>query len=413
MTAAQRPDAKALLAHARHELRTPVNAILGYSEMLLEDAGDPEAAELGAGLREIQALGKALQEGINQVLDAGRAEEGPALDTQALTMQVRQRLRPACSQVVSRCAGLLELARSPALQPFRADLQRIGTASAQLLALIDDPLGQPGPAVLAAPAMRQPAPVAEGGEAGHLLEEGGPPSPAERGHVLVVDDNTLNRDMLGRALHRQQHYFALARDGNQALEMLRSGAFDVVLLDVMMPGMDGFEVLARLKADPALRHLPVIMISALDDLAAVVRCIEMGAEDYLPKPFDPVLLRARVGACLEKKRRRDQELDYLRNVAVVTEAAGAVEAGTFDPEALEGVARRGDALGQLARVFQRMAREVRAREERLRREVQELRVEIDQQRKARQVAEITETAYFQELQQKAQALRNRSPRRQG
>src|SRR5438874_1680129 len=91
------------------------------------------------------------------------------------------------------------------------------------------------------------------------------------------------------------------------LEKVRTGAFDVVLLDILMPEVDGYEVLRQVKSDAALRDVPVIMISALDEIASVVRCIEMGAEDYLPKPFDPVLLRARIGACVEKKRLRDRE----------------------------------------------------------------------------------------------------------
>jgi DNA-binding response OmpR family regulator len=150
------------------------------------------------------------------------------------------------------------------------------------------------------------------------------------------------------------------------------------------------------------------MISALDELDSIVRCIEMGAEDYLPKPFDPVLLRARIGACLEKKRLRDAEVEYLRNVDRVTAAAAAVETGEFDPGTLEQVAERPDELGQLARVFRRMAREVRAREQRLKQEVRQLRIEIDETRTARQVAEITETDYFRDLQKKADKLRFRA-----
>src|SRR5260370_36397296 len=145
-----------------------------------------------------------------------------------------------------------------------------------------------------------------------------------------------------------------------------------------MRELDGFQTLARIKADERLKHTPVIMISALDQIDAVVRCIEMGAEDYLPKPFNAVLLRARVGACLEKKRLRDQELEYLRNVAAVTEAATAVESGAFDEGRLEEVGGRTDALGQLARVFTRMAREVQLRQQRLEREVRQLRIEIDE-----------------------------------
>ena len=104
----------------------------------------------------------------------------------------------------------------------------------------------------------------------------------------------------------------------------------------------------------------------------VVRCIGMGAEDFLPKPFDPLLLRARLSACLEKKRLRDQEVEYLQQVALVTTAAAAVEAGQFALDSLDSVAARPDALGQLGRVFQNMARQVYVREQSLKQQVQEL-----------------------------------------
>jgi class 3 adenylate cyclase len=117
---------------------------------------------------------------------------------------------------------------------------------------------------------------------------------------------------------------SLAEDGGEALEMLASRPFDLVLLDIVMPRVSGYEVLARLKADPALRHLPVLVLSALDDIDAVARCLDMGAEDYLPKPFNPVILRARVGACLEKKRLHDQEALYLAQVEAERRRADAL-----------------------------------------------------------------------------------------
>lgn len=134
----------------------------------------------------------------------------------------------------------------------------------------------------------------------------------QHGHILVVDDNRVNRLTLARNLEQQGHTVALAENGQQALEMVRSEPFDVVLLDIVMPGLDGFQVLARMKADPELRDIPVIVISALDEVESAVRSIEMGAEDYLPKPFDPVLLRARLHASLQRKKLRDLEVAYLR-----------------------------------------------------------------------------------------------------
>jgi DNA-binding response OmpR family regulator len=180
---------------------------------------------------------------------------------------------------------------------------------------------------------------------------------------------------------------------------------DVILLDVLMPGLGGDEVLRRLKAEPATRDVPVLMISALGEQDAVVRCIADGAEDYLPKDVDEVLLRARIGACLRKKRRRDEELAYLRDVHRLIAAAESLQAGAFDGAGLDDVAGRQDALGTLARVFGGMAREVRAREQRLSAQVAQLRIEIDEAKKARAVAEIVETDYFQDLQRRAAELR--------
>ena len=204
------------------------------------------------------------------------------------------------------------------------------------------------------------------------------------GRFLVVDDNRLNRLMLAQHLGQQGHQVTLAEDGWQALSLLRGQPFDLMLLDIMMPVMDGYAVLEELHADPALRNLPVIVISALDEMDSVVRCIGMGAADYLTKPFDPVLLRARIGACLENKRLRDLELEYLVQVGLVVDAAQAVEAADFDPASLDGVAMREDALGRLARVFQRMAQEVYAREQRLRRQLEQLRLDMEEMRHARQ-----------------------------
>jgi len=234
------------------------------------------------------------------------------------------------------------------------------------------------------------------------------PHAQNRGNsLLVVDDNSMNRIMLSRYIARLGYQATLAENGRQALDKLRTEPFDVVLLDVEMPEMDGYQVLEQLKADARLRDIPVIMISAVEELESVVRCIELGAQDYLPKPFNPVLLRARLNACLERKRLRDQEIDYLQQVDRVTAAAAAVRAGTFQAESLDEVARRPDALGQLALVFQEMARQVYAREQQLQREVQQLRIEIDQARKVREVADITESDYFQQLLGKAEELRNR------
>jgi two-component system cell cycle response regulator len=228
------------------------------------------------------------------------------------------------------------------------------------------------------------------------------------GTILVVDDDLLNRILLSTNLREDGYTVELAENGRQALEMLGAQPFDVVLLDLLMPEMDGYQVLEQMKADSTWRNIPVIVVSSLDEMESILRCIEMGATDYLPKPFDAALLHARIGASLASKRLHDMELEYIEQVGHVTRAAAAVEAGDFELESLDSVAQRDDSLGQLARVFLKMARQVYAREQSLRRQVQELRVEIDEVKKARQVAEITETDYFRDLCAKAQRLRQRS-----
>jgi putative two-component system response regulator len=134
------------------------------------------------------------------------------------------------------------------------------------------------------------------------------------GDILVVDDDRFNRLLLAAGLREEGHTVEIAENGYQALEMLRDRSFDILLLDLLMPEMDGYTVLEKMKQDKILRHIPVIVISALDELESIVKCIQMGADDYLFKPFDRVLLRARVSASLEKKRLRDQEIIYRKQI---------------------------------------------------------------------------------------------------
>ena len=147
------------------------------------------------------------------------------------------------------------------------------------------------------------------------------------GRILIADDNRMNRLLLGRGLEQQGHTVVAAEHGREALELLRRDNFDLVLLDVLMPVLDGYEVLAELKLEPRLRDIPVIMTSSLDELDSVVKCVEMGAEDYLTKPVNPVLLNARINASLEKKRLRDQQRELISKFATKEVAEDLMTSG--------------------------------------------------------------------------------------
>ena len=163
--------------------------------------------------------------------------------------------------------------------------------------------------------------------------------------LLVVDDNKLNRLLLARTLELQGHRVALAENGRRALDMLRSEPFDLMLLDIEMPELDGFGVLALLADDPALRDVPVIVTSSLEGAAQVVRCIELGADDYLHKPVNPVLLRARIDSSLEKKRLRDQAQALIRRFA--TSEATIELLNTYYTLMFEAITAQGGVVNQM------------------------------------------------------------------
>ena len=224
----------------------------------------------------------------------------------ALPSALIHELRTPLNQILGYSEMLIEQAQEDGRSGL-PDLLKAHAAARQLLALINahfHPTHEPETSSATAAIQEE---VAEIPPSAFRLPPFNPASRAASGFVLVVDDIEANRDVLTRRLERQGYTTATAENGREALERLRADNFDLVLLDIMMPEMDGYEVLQRLKADEALRHIPVIMISALNELDSVVRCIELGAEDYLPKPFNPTLLKARIGACLEKKRAHDRE----------------------------------------------------------------------------------------------------------
>ena len=285
-----------VVAQLRHELRTPLNHIIGYSELLLEEAGERGRKELEPGLHRVREDARQLLGLINDFLAPSRIEAG-AVNLGRMPAELAAPL----DQIIATGENLKEQAIEARVEDLLPDLERIRLAAGHLLTLIRHGV--------APPLAERPAADMPRVQADACTPSGG------RGVILVVDDNESNRDMLSRRLARQRYHVQVATGGRPALEILKTHHVDLVLLDVMMPEMNGYDVLQRLKSDPALRDIPVLMISALDEIDSVVRCIELGADDYLSKPFDPVLLHARIGACLEKKRLRDQEVRHIQELA--------------------------------------------------------------------------------------------------
>ncbi len=375
----------------RHDLRTPINHITNYAQLARDDAEDLGLTDLGRDL--------------DGILEAARNALG--LIGSWLDPEPGQNADPLARAELERTGqGIAERADELALHAAAAgvgdstvrDLTLIAGAARTLVSMMHNPADP-------TPKQAPEGSPARGPRTALGNREARPPG--EQATILVADDDHLNRDVLGRLLDRIGHNVVYAENGRLALEVLNSQRVDMVLLDVMMPELDGYQVLQARRNVPALRDIPVVVISGYDDVESVGRCIEMGAEDYLTKPFDADLLRARLNACLEKKRWRDQEVAYLQAVSEVANAAVAVEEKTFKLEAIAHVAARTDELGHLARVVQHMASEVSAREERLTQQVLKLTVQVDEARKVRQLEEITSSTYFKALQERAKTLRGR------
>lgn len=295
----------------KHDLRTPLNHIIGYCEMLLEECSGQSQPQLISDLERIHLAGRRLLKVINDLFDPIKSaayKADPAL--------VHHEIRTPLNQIIGYAEMLQEEAREQGADAFVDDAGKILDAARNLLTLVMENFGgdtfvldaaENPVASLSTTFIRHSdvAPASSAGTAGQ---------PISRGSILIVDDDEGNRTMLSRRLVRLGFETTVAENGRSALEKLKGARFDLMLLDIQMPELNGYEVLERLKSDPCLRDIPVIVLSASDEIERVARCIEMGAEDYLPKPFDPVLLQARIGASLEKKRLRDREVSHLRQI---------------------------------------------------------------------------------------------------
>ncbi len=300
---------RAFLATKRDELLTPVRVIGDACSRILSDARDLEQPGFNRDIEKIQAAGDALLVLVNQIL-APAADEASALEDETVRSRLRHDMLNELNAVVNYSEMWLEEADEQFLSGFLPELEMIHNSGRRCAELVDQ--------ILASWDIESSTQAEQLPDLGHLLaifvHQQADDETSELGSILVVDDNDINRDILRRHLELQGHAVSTAGDGNEALQMLSDEEFDLLLLDIVMPGMNGFEVLARVKRDPQWREIPVIMISALDEMEIVARCIELGAEDYLPKPFNPVVLKARVGTSLNKRRFRQREAAYLQQI---------------------------------------------------------------------------------------------------
>ncbi len=316
--AANRRARDVFLAAKRHDLRTPINAIIGYSEMMLEDLEDEEF-EWSADLEKIHDAGKSLLTTVNEMLNAEKLESGDIdpSDMAVFGEQIRVAVRADISSVVGYSEMISE-DEEDLDEEIIADLERIRSSAVRMTDLVNDIVDfgsdETGSDAEGEASLEQAGMVQDLVATLRDLDASKTSEAELPGHILIVDDDETNRDLLSRRLGREGHTFEMAENGKLALDVARTSSFDVILLDIMMPVMDGFATLRALQSDERLRRIPVIMLSALDQVDSIARCIEMGADDFLPKPFDAVLLRARLGSSLEKKRLRDREEEYLRQI---------------------------------------------------------------------------------------------------
>jgi PAS domain S-box-containing protein len=285
------PDA---IARVRHAVRTPLNHLIGYAEMVRDEAKDQGARPEKALMDQVLSIARQIVDRVQQALPTKSHIGEEALP------ELRAVMQPALERVDQILVEFDEMTG-------RACAKEVGKMRAATRDLLSFARGADPP----------PAP------AGTQITGERPARPAgPGGRVLIVDDDPDNREILARRLEREGFTAVAEASGPAALDRLSREAFDLVLLDIFMPGMDGFQVLERMKSRYELQDIPVIVLSALDDQENAVRSIEMGAEDFVAKPFDPVVLRARIGAILRRRRAEAERAEMAESLQLLLESTG-------------------------------------------------------------------------------------------
>ena len=327
MTTDSHPQSSSL-AHLRHELRTPINAIIGYSEMLVEELEESAEDEGIFQLQEIRESGIQLLSVVNTELNPIQLDD-PQLDLEELVSnrELQIQLQTPAKVAIDYCQALSQSLSARSTGELQGDIQKIEQSARRLLEMTDNLIA----------IVREPIEInsransldsqiiqeleaqieidrtTEEIERSPVNKENNSSNSAKVSTILLVDDNQSNLDLLSWQIEGQGHKVVTANNGRDALHKIQKGDYDLILLDIIMPEVNGYQLLTILRnsAYTQWQHIPIIMISALDEIDSVVKCIELGAEDYLTKPFNPTLLRARINACLEKKRMRDREVVVL------------------------------------------------------------------------------------------------------
>ncbi|MER9132153.1 adenylate/guanylate cyclase domain-containing protein [Mesorhizobium sp. M0768] len=313
MTAKNKFQRHAIAVHLAQQLAGPARAISGFQELLTEQVQDLGLVHMTPDLEKVSAAACELN-GLIDSLIHGKADNQNRAGVE-IEAKLRHDLRTPLNAIIGYSEMIREEAEELHEYALEEDVRVMLAAAAELLAHVDAIAGLSRAPDSEEPRTTNQAEIDAAGLERALIKTEHPVS-SGCGRILVVDDISSNRGLLSRRLQRDGHQVVTAESGLSALAHLAEHEFDLVLLDLLMPDMNGIEVLSRLKAERRWRHIPVIMISGLDEVDAVVRCIEAGADDYLPKPFNPVLLRARINSSLEKKRWLDREHQYLQRIEV-------------------------------------------------------------------------------------------------
>ncbi|NJO97063.1 MAG: SpoIIE family protein phosphatase [Pleurocapsa sp. CRU_1_2] len=297
------------LFQLRQELSLAINRIIGYSDMIIAEIAENQDVPYLQKLEQIRASGKELLISVNTALEpAILTGDWQILQEMVNNTQLKSQWEKTTQLVIAQSQQLIPQVD----QNFMLEVEQINRAANLLLQEIQGLIE-----VVASEELLEDTVLDidinllldNFSLTDHQLAE------ASKGHmILVVDDSAMNREILAEQVEAEGYQAATAQDGKQAIEMIQTGAFDLILLDIIMPEIDGYQVLKWIRNSP-WKHIPTIMISALEQIDSVVKCIEMGAEDYLTKPFNSTLLKARLGACLEQKRLRDLESIYVKQLA--------------------------------------------------------------------------------------------------